>query len=174
MLDVRPGIDLESLAVHDDEVVLASTTEVFRLPLGPTGAGRHAVLVRALPALRARLPVALAAPRFVGLMPDRQTPFTAERRLPGAPVLELPALALPAIAMGQLAGVVAGLAAVPAREARQWGVPGEGEVLVHGALAHAALLADPASGLLTGVTGWRLRLGEEGDGLHPVLRDLLA
>jgi hypothetical protein len=109
------------------------------------------VLVRALPVLRARVPVAVAPPRWVGVLPDGETPFTAEPRLPGRP----PTAALGSIAAGQLAGVVAALADVPAREARQWGVPGDGEVLQAPGLT---LLADGPR--LTGTTGWRLVLDE--------------
>jgi aminoglycoside phosphotransferase (APT) family kinase protein len=156
---VRPGIAVRALAVHDDEVVLAGGDEVFRLPLDPAGAQRQAVLVRALPVLRTRVPVAVAVPRYVGLMPDGATPFTAERLLPGQPVA-----AVSTIGAGQLAGVLAALAAVPEREARSWGVPGEGSLL-HGALDATALLVDPDRGLLTGVVGWRPRLGEPADDL---------
>lgn len=73
------------------------------------------MLVRALPVLRTRVPVAVAAPRWVGVLPDGETPFTAEPRLPGRP----PSGLLGSIAASQLAGVVAALADVPAREARQ-------------------------------------------------------
>ena len=61
--------------------------------------------------------------------------------------------------------MLAALANVPAREARQWGVQGDGPVLLHGALRQACLLVDPDRGVLTGVTGWRLRLGEAGEDL---------
>lgn len=142
--------DLQRLAVHDDELVLAGGAEVFRLPLAPSGAERLAVLVRALPVLRTRVPVALAPPRWVGVLPDGVTPFTAEPRLPGRP----PEGRLGSIAASQLAGVVAALADVPAREARAWGVPGDGDVLQAPGLA---LLADGPR--LTGTTGWRLLLG---------------
>lgn len=152
---VRPGVDLRSRAVHDDEVVLAGGGEVFRLPLTPGAAARAAVLVRALPELRTRLPVAVAVPRYIGVLPDGTTPFTAEPELPGTP-----ATALTRIAAGQLAGVLAGLAAVPAREARHWGVRGDTGTLLHGALDGTALLLDPGRGLLTGVVGWRLRIGD--------------
>ena len=150
---------LRSLAVHDDEVVLASRTEVFRLPLDPSAAERHAVLVRTLPELRPRLPVAVAVPRYVGLMPDGATPFVAEPLLGGEQ-----AAALGSIAVGQVAGVLAALAAVPEREARQWGVPGDGSLL-HGALDRTALLVDPQRGVLSGVVGWRPRLGDPRDDL---------
>jgi hypothetical protein len=156
---VRPGLVLRSLAVHDDEVLLAGGGEVFRLPLSPSAAQRHAVLVRALPELRTRLPVAVAVPRYVGLMPDGATPFLGEPLLPGEP-----ASALGSIAAGQLAGVLAALAAVPSRVARQWGVAGEG-TLLHGALDDRALLGDPARGVLTGLVGWRPRLGDAADDL---------
>lgn len=156
----RPGVELRSLAVHDDEAVLAGGDEVFRLPLAPAGAERLAVLVRALPELRTRLPVPVAVPRFIGVMPDGQTPFTASPLLPGSPAAQLDS-----IAVGQLAGVLAALAEVPEREARQWGVEGEGAVLLHGALTLSGLLIDPARGVLTGLTGWRLRLGEAGEDL---------
>lgn len=158
--EVRPGVALRSLAVHDDEVVLAGGDEVFRLPLAPSGSQRLAVLVAALPVLRARLPVTVAVPRWVGVMPDGVTPFTAEPLLPGVPAGELGS-----IAAGQRAGVAAALADVPAREAGQWGVPGEGGRL----LASAVLLADPARGVLTGAVGWRLRLGDD-----PAPDDLLS
>lgn len=149
--EVRPGVVLRSLAVHDDEAVLASDNEVFRLPLAPSGAARLAVLVRAVPELRPKLPVLVAVPRWIGVMPDGETPFTAEPLLPGQLAAELGA-----IAAGQLAGVRAGLAAVPAREARQWGVEGDGEVLV----ASGRLLADTARGVLVGLVGVRLALGD--------------
>ena len=151
---MRPGIVLRALAVHDDEAVLAGGGEVFRLPLSPEAAERHGVLLRVLPALRNRLPVAVAVPRYVGLMPDGATPFLAEPELPGEPVT-----GLGPIAAGQLAGVLAALADVPPREAQQWGVTGEGSLL-HGALDRTALLHDPARGLLTGIVGWRPRLGD--------------
>ena len=147
---MRPALGaLERLAEHDDELVLAGDGEVFRLPLAPSGLERLTVLVRALPVLRSRVPVAVAPPRPVGVLPDGQTPFTAEPRLPGRP----PAGPLGSIAASQLAGVEAALADVPAREARQWGVPGDGDVLQAPGLM---LLADGPR--LTGVTGWRLVL----------------
>lgn len=148
---------LRALRVSDDEVVLAGGGEVFRLPLQPSAADRHATLVRALPELRTRLPVAVAVPRYVGVLPDGQTPFTAERELPGVATTQVEP-----IAAGQLAGVLAALAAVPEREAQQWGVPGSGSLL-HGALDAHAVLSDPGRGLLTGIVGWRLRLGEPDD-----------
>lgn len=160
----RPG-----LVVHRrpsplaDEAVVAGGGEVFRLPLAPSAAARAAVLVRALPKLVPLVPVALAPPRYVGVLEDGATPFTAERRLPGVrPV------ALDGIARGQLEGVVAALLAVPPREAQQWGAPGEG-VLLHGRLDLDALLADPRTGLLTGVVGWDLRLGDAAQAAGPGL-----
>jgi len=157
--EVRPGVVLRSLAVHDDEAVLAGGDEVFRLPLAPSGSRRLAVLVAALPVLRTRVPLAVAVPRWVGVMPDGRTPFTAEPLLPGAPAGALGAgTPLPgAIAVGQRDGVLAALADVPAREARAWGTPGDGTGLV----AIATLLADPARGVLTGLVGWRLELGDD-------------
>ena len=137
------------LAEHDDELVLTGGSEVFRLPLAPSGSDRLALLVRALPVLRSRVPVAVAPPRWVGVLPDGETPFTAESRLPGRP----PDGPLGSIAKAQLDGVVAALADVPAREAQQWGVPGVGPTLVSPGLG---LLADGPR--LTGTTGWRLRL----------------
>ena len=141
-------------------MVLSGGGEVFRLPLQPSATDRHAVLVRALPELRTRLPVAVAVPRYVGVLPDGSTPFTAEPELPGAP----PA-SLGSIAVGQLAGVLAALAAVPEREAQQWGVPGTGSLL-HGALDGSALLYDPSRGLLSGIVGWRPRLGDPDEDLR--------
>ena len=155
MAEVRPGVVLRSLAVHDDEAVLEGGGEVFRLPLAPSGSARTAVLVAALPVLRTRLPVAVAVPRWVGVMPDGTTPFSAEPLLPGVPVH-----ALTTIAAGQRTGIVAALAAVPAREAAAWGVPGDGERL----LATATLLGDPDRGVLTGAVGWQLRLADDAEG----------
>lgn len=178
---VRPGIELRALAVHDDEVVLAGGAEVFRLPLAASAAIRHAVLVQALPTLRTALPVTVAVPRYIGVMADGETPFTAEPLLPGA----VPQ-ALSAIAAGQLAGVLAALSGISTRQAQQWGVLGAGEsgagdsgagVLLHGGLHRSALLADPVSGLLTGLVGWRLRLGGAHDdlaSLEPELRQALT
>ncbi len=48
--------------------------------------------------------------------------------------------------------------------AQQWGVQGDG-TLLHGALDASSLLLDPARGLLTGVVGWRPRLGDPADDL---------
>lgn len=170
---VRPGRALHRRPSLDDELVLAGGGEVFRLPLAPSAAARHAVLVRALPRLVPLVPVAVAPPRYVGVLGDGTTPFTAERRLPGA----RPA-ALEGIALGQLAGVVAALEAVPVREAQQWGVSrtgaGDPEVLLHGALTADALLADPRTGLLTGVVGWDLRLGPAGSDRDTALEADLA
>ncbi|MCW2605427.1 MAG: hypothetical protein JWO60_120 [Frankiales bacterium] len=156
----RPGVALHRRPSLPDELVLAGGGEVFRLPLAPTAVARHAVLVRALPKLVPLVPVALAPPRFVGVMDDGATPFTAERRLPG-----VRPTAVSGIALGQLEGAVEALRAVPAREAAQWGVPGAaaaGAVLQHpGLLADPpfdALLCDPRTGLLTGVVGWDLVL----------------
>jgi aminoglycoside phosphotransferase (APT) family kinase protein len=169
---VRPALDrLEVLAEHDDELVLAGTDEVFRLPLAPSAVARQAVLVRALPVLRLRLPVAVAPPRLVGVLPDGATPFTAERRLPGT-ARSAGSPPLGSFAAGQLAGVLAALAAVPPREARAWGVPGDGEVLRHGGLAPSALLAQGVR--LTGLTGWRLHLGAEPESADPAGAALLG
>lgn len=159
MRTARPGIALSALAVSDDEVVLTGGDEVFRLPLSPDAVARHAVLVRALPELRTRLPVAIAVPRYVGVLPDGTTPFTAEPRLPGEPAGDLSS-----IAVGQLAGALEALATVPEREAQQWGVPGSGSLL-HGSLDRSAVLVDPQRRVLTGLVGWRLRLGDPAEDL---------
>ena len=148
---VRPGIELTSLAVHDDEVVLAGGGEVFRLPLAPSGSARLAVLVAALPVLRGRVPVAVAVPRWVGVMPDGTTPFTAEPLLPGTPA---DPLVEGSIAAGQRDGVLAAVGAIAVREAQAWGVPGDGELVV----ADTTLLQDRARGVLTAAVGWRLRV----------------
>ncbi len=147
----RPGVRLHRRPSRDDEVVLAGGGEVFRLPLTDAAVARHAVLVRALPKLVPLVPVALAPPRYVGVLDDGATPFTAERRLPGVRPERLEGIAL-----GQLEGVVEALLAVPAREAQQWGVPGAG--LLRSPLGLDVLLADPRTGLLTGVPDWDLRL----------------
>lgn len=110
---VRPGLVLRALAVHDDEVVLTGGGEVFRLPLTSVAAARSAVLIRALPELRTRLPVAWGVPD-----PDVSAPDVSG-----------------------------------------------GSSLLHGALDATALLVDPGRGLLTGVVGWRLRLGDPDEDL---------
>ena len=148
---VRPGVELTSLAVHEDEVVLAGGGEVFRLPLAPSGSARLAVLVAALPVLRGRVPVAVAVPRWIGVMPDGATPFTAEPLLPGTPAGPL---VDGSIAAGQRDGVLAAVGAVAVREARAWGVPGDGELVI----ADTTLLEDRARGVLTAAVGWRLRV----------------
>ena len=141
----RPGVRLRRLTcvpAYDGEVVLVGGGEVFRLPLTVTAAACAAVLVRALPALRLRLPVAVPLPRFVGVLADGSTPFTAELRLPGTPV-EQPT----GVAAGQLEGVLAALEDITAHEAAQWGavaVP-RPQVLLH----------DPGRGVLTGLVAWR-------------------
>jgi aminoglycoside phosphotransferase (APT) family kinase protein len=157
----RPGVAVRSRpSSRPDEAVLVGGGEVFRLPLAPSAVARAAVLVEALPRLRPLLPVAVPLPRWAGVLPDGATPFTVERRLPG-----VPPRTLDGIARGQVEGVVAGLLAVPPREAEQWGVPvlgdpgGDARVLLHGALGLGALLADPHTGLLTGVVDWDLHLG---------------
>lgn len=153
----RPGVELRPLAIHDDEVVLTGGGEVFRLPLVGPAAARHAVLVPMLTALRPLLPVAVAVPRFVGVMADGQTPFTAEPLLAGEPTTTLDP-----IAAGQLAGVLAALAAVPTKLAQQWGLSGDG-TLRHGGLGPTAVLHDPARGVLTGLVGWQPALGPAGE-----------
>lgn len=192
----RPGVVLHRRPSRADERVLAGGGELFRLPLRPSAVARHTVLVRAMPKLVPLLPVAVAPPRWVGVLADGVTPFTAERRLPGvqsgAGPGGPPAAPLEGIALGQLAGVVEALRAVPVREAQQWGVPGasnghvcrpdqgvgprsdDGAVLLHGALGWSALLSDPRTGLLTGVVDWDLRLGAAGRDLGGALAAGLA
>ena len=138
----RPGVALRAAPSYDDELVLVGGGEVFRLPLTDAAAARSALLVTALPALRTRLPVAVPLPRYVGVLADGVTPFTAERRLPGAAVT-----APVGLAAGQLAGVRAALDDVTAHEVSQWGA---------GPLpTPRVLLHDPARGVLTGLVCWR-------------------
>ncbi len=146
----RPGVALREAAGPDDELVLHGGGEVLRLPRTPEAAARLLLLVRALPRLRPLVPLAVPAPRLVGVLADGATPFTAEPRLPGVPVTG----ALDGIAAGQRAGLRAALDAVPVREAQQWGVPGDGTRLAD----PAALLVDPRRGVLTAAVGWHLRL----------------
>lgn len=155
----RPGVAFRIVPDPDaDELVLHGGGEVLRLPLTAEAVRRHALLVSALPALAPRLPVAVPRPRYVGVLADGSTPFLAEPRLPGSPLTSVPT----GLAAGQLAGVLAALREVPEKEAQQWGTPGPagaGAVLLHGDLRPANLLADPERGLLTGIVGWRPRLG---------------
>lgn len=137
---VRPGIALRQAGGHDDEVVLHGGGEVFRLPLTEDAVARQRALVTGLPALFAKLPVAVPRPRYVGVLADGQTPFTAERRLPGEPVTELTG-----IAAAQWEGVLAGLDAVTPGEVREWG----------GLYRPTVLLADLRRGVLTGLVDWR-------------------
>ena len=167
----RPGVALREVAGPDDELVLRGGGEVLRLPRAAEAATRLVLLVRALARLRPLVPVAVPRPRLVGVLDDGETPFTAERRLPGTAGLPLEGPAL-----GQLAGLLAALDDVPVREAQSWGVPGDG-VLLHGALTPGALLGDPLLGVLTGVVGWRLRLGDRADdlaGLDPAVQAALG
>ena len=141
----RPGVRLRrvtDIPAYDGEVVLVGGGEVFRLPLTGAAVARAVVLVRALPALRMRLPVAVPLPRFVGVLADGSTPFTAEPRLPGTRVEEPTG-----IAAGQLEGVLAALDDITAHEAAQWGavtMP-RPQLLLH----------DPGRGVLTGLVAWR-------------------
>ena len=171
----RPGVRLREVPGPPDETVLHGGGEVLRVPRTAEAAARHAVLVKALPVLRNRVPVPVAPPRYTGVLPDGATPFLAEPRLPGVPLSDLPGHVLSGIALGQLNGLLFGLSDVAEREAAQWGVPGSG-ALLHGALTPAALLVDPARGLLTGVVGWQPRLGDPAEdlaGLPELLRAAL-
>lgn len=114
--------------------------EVFRLPLTVEAVSRQRALVTGLAALAAKLPVAVPRPRFVGVLEDGQTPFTAEARLPGSE-LELPT----GIAASQWEGVIAALEAVSPGEVREWG----------GLYRPTVLLVDAQRGVLTGVVAWR-------------------
>jgi hypothetical protein len=136
---VRPGVVLREVE-GVDEVVFHGGGEVFRLPLSDAAVARQRSLVKALPALFAMLPVAVPSPRFVGVLADGVTPFTAEKRLPGAPC-EQPR----GIALGQWEGVVAALEAVSPGQVREWG----------GLFRPTLLLADPVRGVLTGLVEWR-------------------
>jgi aminoglycoside phosphotransferase (APT) family kinase protein len=172
---VRPEVRLRPRPgpAPDDEVVLVGGDEVFRLPRAESAATRHALLVRALPRLRPLLPVAVPAPRWVGVLEDGTTPFLAERRLRGVPLREVGDARgrLGAVAVGQVAGALAALAAVPAREARQWGVRGEG-TLLHGALGPDTVLVDPRRGVVTGLVDWDPRLGDPADDLRGLPEEL--
>lgn len=123
-----------------DEAVLRGGGEVFRLPLTPEAVARQRALVKGLPALFAKLPVAVPRPRYVGVLADGETPFTAEGRLPGVPVG-----AVDGIAAAQWDGVLAALEAVTPGEVREWG----------GLYRPSVLLGDPARGVLTGLVEWR-------------------
>lgn len=136
---VRPGIALREVE-GVDEVVLRGGGEVFRLPLTGAAVARQRVLTRSLPALAALLPVSVPRPRYVGVLADGTTPFTAEARLPGTP-----AEAVSGIAASQWEGVLAALDAVPPGQVREWG----------GLLRPTLLLGDPARGVLTGLVEWR-------------------
>lgn len=136
---VRPGVALRIVS-EGDEVVLHGGGEVFRLPLTEEAVRRQQVLVRSLPKLFAQLPVAVPRPRYVGVMADGETPFTAEKRLAGSAVT-----ALDGIAAEQWEGAVAALDAVSPGEVREWG----------GLYRPTVVLADPSRGVLTGLVEWR-------------------
>ena len=122
------------------EVVLVGGGEVFRVPLTDEAVHRHRVLTRSLPKLYDKLPVAVPRPRYVGVLDDGETPFTAEQRLPGEP-----ASVLQGIAQAQWDGVLAALEAVSPGEVREWG----------GLYRPTITLADPSRGVLTGLVAWR-------------------
>lgn len=136
---MRPGVVLREVE-GVDEVVFHGGGEVFRLPLSEAAVARQRSLVKALPALFALLPVTVPSPRFIGVLADGATPFTAEKRLLGAPC-EHPR----GIALGQWEGVVAALEAVSPGQVREWG----------GLFRPTLLLADPVRGVLTGLVEWR-------------------
>lgn len=115
MAVARPGVVLREVP-GVDEVVLHGGGEVFRLPLAEGAATRQRVLVKALPALFAKLPVAVPRPRFVGVLADGTTPFTAEKRLPGTDLGRAAG-----IACAQWEGVMAALDAVsPGTAVVEW------------------------------------------------------
>lgn len=151
---VRPTADLRPVEGPEDELVLHGGGEVFRLPRSPEAAERIVLCTRVLPRLRPLVPVPVPAPRLVGVLDDG-LPFSAEPRLPGVRPDHLDGIAL-----GQLDGLLAALADVPVREAREWGLSGDG-VLRHGRLSVATVLVDARRGVLTGVVGWAPELGEE-------------
>lgn len=132
-----------------DELVLHGGGEVLRLPRTPEAASRILLCARVLGRLAPLVPIALPRPRLVGVTDDGE-PFSAEARLPGVPTHG----ALDAIASGQRDGLLAGLAAVGARQASEWGVPGHGDLLV----SPMTLLRDVRRGVLSGAVGWDLRL----------------
>lgn len=136
---VRPGVVLREVE-GIDEVVFQGGGEVFRLPLTEAAVARQKVLVTALPALFALLPVAVPSPRYVGVLADGATPFTAEKRLPGTPCEEPRG-----IARGQWDGVQAALESVSPGQVREWG----------GLFRPTLLLEDPTRGVLTGLVEWR-------------------
>ena len=136
---VRPGVVLHEVE-GVDETVFHGGGEVFRLPLTDAAVARQRVLVTSLPALFALLPVAVPRPRYVGVLADGATPFTAEKRLPGVPAEQLRG-----IAAGQWEGVQAALGSVSPGQVREWG----------GLFRPTLLLADPTRGVLTGLVEWR-------------------
>lgn len=135
----RPGVVLREVE-GVDEVVFHGGGEVFRLPLTEAAVARQRSLVKALPVLFALLPVSVPSTRFIGVLADGATPFTAEKRLPGVPS-EQPR----GIALAQWEGVVAALEAVSPGQVREWG----------GLFRPTLLLADPVRGVLTGLVEWR-------------------
>ncbi len=136
----RPGVVVREVEAAADERVFHGGGEVFRLPLTSDAVARQRVLVRSLPVLAALVPVPVPRPRYVGVLADGQTPFTAERRLSGAPTTDLGA-----IAAGQWAGTLAALEDVSEGQRREWG----------GLHRPTLLLADPVTGVLTGLVAWR-------------------
>lgn len=130
---------LARLVAETDEAVFHGGGEVFRLPLTTTAASRQRALVKGLPKLRDLVPVAVPAPRWVGVMADGETPFTAEKRLPGVEIAEPTG-----IAAHQWQGVLAALEAISAAQAQEWG----------GIYRPTLLLADPRRGVLTGLVEW--------------------
>ncbi len=148
-LRARPGVAFRVASGPVDELVLHGGGEVLRLPRSSEAAARIAVCARVLGRLAPLVPLAVPRPRLVGVTDDGE-PFSAEARLSGVAVEK----GLDAIAAGQRDGVLAALAAVGERQAREWGVPGDGEALV----SPLTLLLDPRRGVLTGAVGWDLRL----------------
>ena len=135
---VRPGV-VPRLVAETDEAVFHGGGEVFRLPLTPGAVSRQRALVKGLPQLRPLLPVAVPAPRWIGVLADGETPFTAEPRLPGTVSAEPVG-----IAARQWEGVLAALESISPAEAREWG----------GVYRPTLLLTDPDRGVLTGLVEW--------------------
>ncbi|HVE62254.1 MAG TPA: phosphotransferase [Mycobacteriales bacterium] len=123
----RPDLDLSSAQLSSpgwDFDVLISDEWVFRFPRRAQVATKLSMEVVLLPALRPRLAVAVPRIEVQGVLSDGRTRWAGYRRIAGEPVTaELFGSTRGGLARSQIAGVLAALADVSVREARDIGVP---------------------------------------------------
>ncbi len=109
----------------DNRALLVADRFVFRFPKHAEAAERLQREIALLPKLAPRLEVSIPRIEFVGQQANTGFAFTGHRLIPGIPLLY--DLTGPARkrAIGDIAGLLTALRAIPVTEARSWGVADE-------------------------------------------------